>query len=148
MIPHMLGKPFHLSVFTNDTYPISLLPFNYIQPCQVLNYFLWSLLSINVSCSETCTPTEEGMQLAKCTVPSIKSKSADFRKRETTILSLDESEETKKLSLAQLERLVLLDQLKVSRMQLEEFRDKKEQLKKENKISSEIFQQERDCIAV
>lgn len=83
---------------------------------------------------------------SKFSVPNIKPKSS-FERREKTLLSVDETAETKDLSIAQLERLVLLDQMKFYKMQLEEFRKSKDLKKKEEKKSVSLLE-ERDALSV
>lgn len=83
---------------------------------------------------------------SKFSIPNIKPKSS-YEKRETILLSVDETAETKDLSIAQLERLVLLDQMKFYKMQLEEYRHKKDFKKKEEKKSVSLLE-ERDALSV
>lgn len=83
---------------------------------------------------------------SKFSVPNIKPKSS-YERREKILPSVDESAETKDLSIAQLERLVLLDQMKFYKMQLEEHRHKKDHKKKEEKKSVSLLE-ERDALSV
>lgn len=57
----------------------------------------------------------------------------------------NETEETRHMNIAQLERAVLLDQLKYYRMQLKEIESKKVEVKKQ---ATRNLLEERDCIAV
>lgn len=81
----------------------------------------------------------------KFSVQNIKLKSGIAKHEHHTVN--DESEETRDLSLAQLERAVLLDQLKFYRMQLKEFERKNEDVKRQEKSTVNILE-ERDCISV
>ncbi|KAG8244174.1 hypothetical protein J6590_027870 [Homalodisca vitripennis] len=102
-----------------------------------------------MSCLVVCisSPDQKGSRefKSKFSVPNIKPKSSYKTKHELPLG--EESEETRGLSVAQLERVVLLDQLKYYRMQLEEMQSKREEIKKQEKTTVSILQ-ERDCIAV
>jgi len=83
----------------------------------------------------------------KFSIPNIQPKSSTPKPQSVRFPVLDESEETRNLSIAQLERLVLLDQLKFYRLQMEELKSKKEEVKKKVSTTVDLLQ-ERDCIAV
>lgn len=83
---------------------------------------------------------------SKFSVLNIKPKSS-YKKREKILASVDETAETKDLSVAQLERLVLLDQMKFYKMQLAEHLQIKDQKKKEEKKSVSLLE-ERDALSV
>uniref|UniRef100_A0A1B6FW33 thioredoxin-dependent peroxiredoxin n=1 Tax=Cuerna arida TaxID=1464854 RepID=A0A1B6FW33_9HEMI len=93
------------------------------------------------------SPDQKGSRefKSKFSVPNIKPKSS-YTKKDQLPLG-EETEETRGLSVAQLERVVLLDQLKYYRMQLEEMQSKRDEIKKQEKTTVSLLQ-ERDCIAV
>lgn len=122
----------------------------YIQSLQV-KIFPNTLFKPNCVCYSSlveCVRSKDGKEhkdsKKKFSVQNIKQTSGKIR---SSRFQAGETEETKDLSLSQLERAVLLDQLKFYRMQLNELESKKEEIKKQEKSTVNVLE-ERDCISV